>query len=209
MKQLLAVIVLVALVALTVADWGQCPSVKVQKNFKLKDYVGEWYEISRFRDTPFEQDLYCVRLNYDLIEKKSTNFTATSFGRRGSRRGDPVAIPYIGFIPDEHEAAKMRLNLTSGRQADYWVLDTDYDHYAVVFSCREILKVYHRVYVWILGRKPTIPDATKDRILDTLREYKIPVERFMDTAQDGCTKDLTEDLQFNPAEVNTGKADEL
>ena len=192
-------LVLLFLTTLSRADWGHCPRIGVKKDFNLKKYYGVWYEIARFKDTPFEQDLFCVRVNYTTGIHEESHMRVINFGRRGGKRGDPVEAPYDAFIPDEREPAKMKINLTSSYQSDYWVIDTDYDHYAVILSCREVLGIWHRIYVWILSRKPKIDQKVLHRLLDMLREHKVPVDRFMYTPQEGCwpSSDFTPPVILN------------
>lgn len=41
-------------------------------------------------------------------------------------------------------------------KADYTVLDTDYDTYAVVYECQKVASFLHRKSTAILSRKPTL-----------------------------------------------------
>lgn len=68
-----------------------------------------------------------------------------------------------------------------------WVIDTDYKTYAMVWTCVDILDVYHFEWAWILGRTPQLDSALVSKLMDTWEAYDVPVDDFMMTQQTGCT----------------------
>ena len=51
----------------------------------------------------------------------------------------------------------------------YNVIDTDYNSYALVYSCSEGL-IKATEYAWILSRAPTLPERKISELLDLLEE---------------------------------------
>ncbi|MEQ2193592.1 hypothetical protein XENOCAPTIV_004949 [Xenoophorus captivus] len=67
--------------------------------------------------------------------------------------------------------------------APYWVLSTDYDNYALVYSCTD-LSVLHADFVWILSRRPTLPDETVEELHSILLSIGVSVDKLLTTNQD-------------------------
>lgn len=67
--------------------------------------------------------------------------------------------------------------------APYWVLSTDYDNYALVYSCTD-LGVLHVDFAWILSREPTLPEETIEELHSTLSSIGVRVDKLLSTNQD-------------------------
>ena len=70
--------------------------------------------------------------------------------------------------------------------APYWVLATDYENYALVYSCTTIIWLFHMDHVWILGRNPYLPPETVTYLKDILTSNNIEVEKMTITDQVNC-----------------------
>ena len=66
--------------------------------------------------------------------------------------------------------------------APYWVVDTDYDNYSLVWSCTDVL-LANLEYAWILSRKRTLDDATVERSKQKLASFKVNTSGFIVTDQ--------------------------
>ena len=44
----------------------------------------------------------------------------------------------------------------------YWVLDTDYETWASVYSCTEIAGIIKLEFAWVLGR---VPEISEEQVL--------------------------------------------
>lgn len=72
----------------------------------------------------------------------------------------------------------------------YWILSTDYVNYALVYSCTDILRLFHVDFAWILGRTRTLPEATIEKARETFANNNIDVSRMIASKQQGCDKFL-------------------
>lgn len=72
----------------------------------------------------------------------------------------------------------------------YWILSTDYVNVALVYSCTDILRLFHVDFAWILGRTRTLPEATLQKARDTFSNNNIDVTRMITSKQQGCDKTL-------------------
>ncbi|KAM4709308.1 purpurin-like [Discoglossus pictus] len=118
-------------------------SLAVKENFELKRYGGKWYAVGK-KDPEglFLQD----NISADYVVEEGGTMTASSKGR----------VKLFGFwlicaemaaqysVPDPAVPAKMYMTyqglasyLSSGGD-NYWVIDTDYDNYAITYACRTL-----------------------------------------------------------------------
>lgn len=71
----------------------------------------------------------------------------------------------------------------------YWILSTDYSSVAVVYSCTDILRIFHIEYAWILGRSRFLPPETVRYAQDLLLTEGVDLFRMTATDQTGCKDD--------------------
>ena len=69
---------------------------------------------------------------------------------------------------------------------NYWVLDTDYDNYTLIYSCSEILGLTHYEFAWILSRQKTLSDDLRKKLYAELTAYGIDTSSFKMMDQTGC-----------------------
>ena len=68
----------------------------------------------------------------------------------------------------------------------YWVLSTDYATEVVVYSCTDILRLFHVEFAWILGRSRNLTVATMDHARQLLQQENIDITYLKATDQSGC-----------------------
>ena len=66
----------------------------------------------------------------------------------------------------------------------YQVVDTDYTSYAIVYSCQNVLGVYHTENIYVLTRQALVKEseAWKKKVKDILKKIK---EKFTYTGGSG------------------------
>lgn len=109
----------------------------------------------------------------------SKNFVY-SFGNQSIITGTVTSDP-------EHPA-KLTINFptASGTDAPYWVLDTDYQNYSVVYSCTSYGSYLSLRTVWILTRDRHPDQMYITRAYDVLHAHKVSKSFLTTTAQSGC-----------------------
>lgn len=68
----------------------------------------------------------------------------------------------------------------------YWILSTDYDNSALVYSCTDVLRLFHVDFAWILSRTRSLPAATIDHGKEVFMNNNIDVSRMILSRQQGC-----------------------
>ncbi|XP_077296104.1 apolipoprotein D-like [Arctopsyche grandis] len=137
-----------------VAMIGKCPDLPVITDFDASSYTGKWYEYAKYFAV-FELNGKCITATYTAV----SGGVAVLNEQIDIKTNQPSSIGGTANFTEDPSVAKLSVVFPSipfGRPAPYWVLDTDYDNYAVVFSCTEFL-FFHTEIVWILTRSP-VPD---------------------------------------------------
>merc|ERR1711976_1046540 len=183
--RMLAITVSLGLLVLTSAQsigFGKCPkNVKVQQDFDITKYVGKWYEIQSIPAT-FQYGWSCVSAEYSLND----DGTAKVYNKGKKPSGEYEDIEGVAIIPDPSEAAKIGVRFFEGQPyADYWVLDTDYETYTLVYTCSDIT-VSNVRFLWILAREKTLDDATVARLKALAAGYGIRADKLNVTSQKDC-----------------------
>ncbi|KAM5276328.1 apolipoprotein D [Hipposideros larvatus] len=161
--------------------FGKCPTPPVQEDFDLTKFLGIWYEIEKI-PAPFEKG-NCVQVNYTALENGNIKAIKQLQKSDGSVRQTTSEIIRANLA----EPAKMGLKYPSSpRVSPYWVLATDYDNYALVYSCSSTLSLFHLDYAWILGRSPSLPLETIIYLKGILASNNINIGKMTATNQENC-----------------------
>ncbi|XP_051472798.1 retinol-binding protein 4 [Apus apus] len=116
-------------------------SFKVKENFDKTRYSGTWYAMAK-KDPEglFLQDNVVAQFTVD----ENGQMTATAKGRVRLFNNWDVCADMIGSFTDTEDPAKFKMKywgvasfLQKGND-DHWVVDTDYDTYALHYSCRQL-----------------------------------------------------------------------
>ena len=138
-----------------------CPEVSTMTDFEPSWYAGTWYEIIRDKSTPFEINNECVVADYTVREDGTLGVRNSGWGPRngwhaieGQARqvgDDDSGELHVSFegMPESEES----LN-----EPNYFVLDTDYDSYAIVYSCNNLYGYLIFDLLWVLSKTPTMSD---------------------------------------------------
>lgn len=65
----------------------------------------------------------------------------------------------------------------------YWVLETNYTDYSIVYSCTNVLHLFHFDFAWILARSPSLPAETVQHAKQLLTDEGIDISEMTPTYQ--------------------------
>ncbi|XP_057366281.1 apolipoprotein D-like [Daphnia carinata] len=162
---------------------GPCPSVNVVSNLDIDRYVGKWYE-NRNYFAIFQAGLDCVTAEY---AKEGDKVSVKNVGRKKIIRTQSTVIGTARQL----EPPNGKLGVTfSGipfapADAPYWVLGTDYDKYAVVWSCTS-RGFFNSQIAWILTRDQFPSTTTINTALAVMASNGIDQSKLQITNQKKC-----------------------
>nr|XP_012144193.1 PREDICTED: apolipoprotein D-like isoform X1 [Megachile rotundata] len=186
MLYLSLILMMVSVTMAQVPFLGVCPNVETMPNFDVNKYAGKWYEVERYFAV-FEFGGKCVTATYTMndngtigiLNKQISAITGVSSSIEGTAKpigksDDPKLVVTFPSIP---------LPL----DAPYWVLDTDYETYSVVWSCTNF-GVFSVRNAWILTREPKPPVPVLEKAYQVLDKNNISRAYFIRTDQKNCPK---------------------
>uniref|UniRef100_A0A8C9RBJ3 Apolipoprotein D n=1 Tax=Scleropages formosus TaxID=113540 RepID=A0A8C9RBJ3_SCLFO len=170
--------------------WGPCPEPAVQSKFTLC----RWYEIEKLPG--FFETGKCTEVSYSLRADRTIAVLKMRVMGRGGAVGWTGSCSPVGLgfeIPSHPSCSRKELVIRmswfrpiSDAQVPYWVLSTDYTTSAVLYSCIDILRIFHVEYAWILGRGRSLPEQTVNASKEILLGSNTDVSRMTWTNQEGC-----------------------
>ncbi|XP_068968001.1 apolipoprotein D-like [Bombus flavifrons] len=173
-----------ALARAQIPSLGFCPDYVPMANFDMSKFLGIWYEAERYFQLT-EVVSRCVMANYTMgpdgkyrVSNEVTNrFT-------GIKRVLEGEIKKAASKAEEGKLiVKYTIPLTP--ETKYSVLETDYDSYAVLWSCSGI-GPFHTQNAWVMTRERLAPGTVLQKAYAVLDSYKISKTFFVKTDQQDC-----------------------
>jgi apolipoprotein D and lipocalin family protein len=147
--------------------------IKTVEHVDLERFMGDWYVVANI-PTFIEQGAHNAVESYRIDEDGSIATTFTF--RKDGFDGELKTYTPRGFVEDRQSNAVWGMRFVWPIKADYRILWLDEAYSQTVIGRNK------RDYVWIMARKPTIPDADYRKIVefldaqgyDTTRIRKVP-----------------------------------
>ncbi|XP_039255820.2 apolipoprotein D-like [Styela clava] len=168
---------------------SDCPTPSVMKRFKLKQMDGQWYEISRF---PSQWEIgKCIQVSYNVSNEDGT------VKMRWEQIYNNGSINYahsVGHVKEKDPPAKLTLKFTKPYnpwETPFWILDTDYNSYAIIYSCYPyfhpgLRRMFNTEFAWVMSRKRKMSVTKKRRLKSSITHHNIYTHMFIDNDQTGC-----------------------
>ena len=130
------------------------------KPFDVNKYLGKWYEIAR-KDFKYEKNLNNVTADYSLNEDGSIRVVNRGYDvvkeewKESVGKAKPVGDPKEG---------RLKVSFFGPFYSGYNVIDIDPDYQYVLVAGDDLKNL------WILSRRPTIPEDVQNRYLQKAQE---------------------------------------
>jgi len=134
--------------------WGEgCPSVTGTPKFEASKYLGVWYQLSALPFAFTKTSDRCVLANYTSLPDGNIGVNNTGISEStGVRYGAVGEASLIDGDTNGELDVQFFLKPSSTGSPNYFILDTDYEEYSLVWSCRS-LYFAHVPQLWILNRQ--------------------------------------------------------
>lgn len=168
---------------------GQCDdTIPVVANFNEENYSGLWHIISSY--TADYQNGTCNDVEYSINDgKKEIKITQVTDDQR-------LEVESGTIIQVGNSGAKYVVNYNERPEMEFWILDTDYDSYSLLYSCENIDRQHRRVWSWKLSRERTLTKEADDAINKAIDDINVLNNRYYQTINN------TEESCFYFPEVN-------
>ncbi|XP_023165507.2 apolipoprotein D [Drosophila hydei] len=170
------------MVAAQVPFPGQCPEVKIPDEFDLEAYMGVWYEHSKYPFL-FEIGKKCIYARYEIADNSTVSVMNAAINRL---TGNPSNVTGTAKVIAPGQLAVVFSKNQQANRANYQVLGTDYESYAVVYSCSSLTPLAHLKIVWILTRQREATKETIETAYKVLDDNKISRAVLIKTNQKNC-----------------------
>uniref|UniRef100_A0A8C1D0K3 Apolipoprotein D n=1 Tax=Cyprinus carpio carpio TaxID=630221 RepID=A0A8C1D0K3_CYPCA len=174
MKALLVVLALfLPIINAQVPHWGPCPEPATQPAFNLKKFMGRWFEIAKL-PAQFERGR-CIQTNFTLKLDGTANVVSSEI-----LKGELKTIDGTAVVEDKRNPAKLGISFSYILPyTPYWILSTDYENSVLVYSCTDVLRLFHVDFAWILGGTRSLPAATINHGKEVFTNNNIDVSRMI------------------------------
>ena len=150
------------------------PPIHTVDYVDLNRFMGSWYVISSL-PTVFEKDVYNGVESYRLSEDGSVETTFTF--NKGSLDGPLKTYRPRAFVRDTKSNAVWGMQFVWPFKAEYRIIYLNDDYTQTVIGRTK------RDYVWIMARKPSIPRADYDRLLQFIADQGYDVSKIRKVPQ--------------------------
>ncbi|KAK0171216.1 hypothetical protein PV328_008967 [Microctonus aethiopoides] len=199
LKIILLVISALALARAQLPAIGWCPDLVPMTDFNMTKFMGNWFEVERSSQFP-ELGFRCAMVRYYKGSDNKwhvRNIVGRILGFQRIIEGE-VILPST-----KSEAGKINLRYTttlSNSPSTFSVLGSDYDQYAVLYSCNNFGPA-HTESLWIMTRNRLPSSETLQKAYAVLDAYKISKSYMITTDQTECKYTGVEDAGVTLAET--------
>jgi len=179
MKQLALVFLIAAFAGIAnaqVPHFGKCPEIQTMRNVSLTELTGRWFEIMKYKSLFIKGK--CITLDITEVDERNVSVTIKQ------RLGDEVDEHEISIGADDQNVWSFE---KYGATAEYSVLMTDFDKFALAYACGSMGRIMNVQMVWILGRHPQISNEEIDQMIEFLRNQELSTSALETSDQADCT----------------------
>ncbi|KAH3774985.1 hypothetical protein DPMN_176380 [Dreissena polymorpha] len=90
------------------------------------------------------------------------------------------------YYKDANDRSKLTVQLGTSPEANYWVVETDYATWSLVYSCTNLEGFARAEIYWILARGTNLPDDVTDKLKQVLQDKGLKFGKFTKTVQEKC-----------------------
>ncbi|CAG9565650.1 unnamed protein product [Danaus chrysippus] len=154
---------------------GQCENVQGIQNFNMSLFQGVWHEIEAY---PKEQQSgQCISHNYTVTSARTLNLLS----RNVFNQELGVTNSTVTFASNQETNGNLTITLNSGGQVitiPFIVLSTDYQNYALAYSCVNLTNDFRKVFSWKLSRNKFLSNESRLAINNAMANITVLENRY-------------------------------
>ncbi|CAG4957186.1 unnamed protein product [Colias eurytheme] len=177
---------------------GQCDvNIPVVSNFDVSRFQNEWVLISSYYTA--RQSGSCNRARYTL-DGSVLNVVNSHVVNE--------ALLSVSGTARVVSNGKLVVNIGNNPAADYWILDTDYENFALAYSCENINSEQRRIWSWKLSRTTSLTAESNQRIESVMSNINVLDNRYFQNAdQSDAACFYLPDIPLGEAVIFPGQCD--
>merc|ERR1711936_1184646 len=177
------------------SNFKTCKDVPLMKGFDAEKYLGRWYQYSAYIQY---FNLFDICTNAIYSDASTENQLIVGVNNMGINKFSGDAHSTLGKAvlshPDDPERpAQLIVNFDANpikfNETNYSVAKTDYEHYSIVYTCKEgqADDGYAKIqFLWVLTRERIISPIVAEMIYQSLEKYGFDTKPLILTKQLGC-----------------------
>jgi apolipoprotein D and lipocalin family protein len=159
---------------LLITECTTMPTLETVQKVDLKRFMGDWYVIANI-PTFLEKEAYNAVESYRLNDDGTIATTFTF--RKGSFDGPEKIYHPLGFVRDKESNSVWDMQFIWPIKSEYLIIYLK-DDYSITVIGRSKLD-----YVWIMARKPSLPEAEMNGITAYLKGIGYDTEKLQRVPQ--------------------------
>ncbi|WP_391090985.1 lipocalin family protein [Vibrio sp. NH-UV-68] len=149
---------------------GMPKTIKPVKDFKLNNYLGQWYEIARL-DHSFERGLSQVTAEYRLRKDGGVSVLNRGYSAATQEWKEAEGKAYFVNNPDE---GYLKVSFFGPFYGSYVVFDLEKENYEYAFVSGP-----NNDYLWLLSRSPSVSADIIERFEELAEQNGFDVEQLI------------------------------
>jgi len=147
-------------------------------NFKVKNYLGKWYEIARL-DHSFERGLSHVSAHYSLRDDGGISVLNRGYSKEKQSWDEAEGKAYFVNSPD---TGHLKVSFFGPFYGSYIIFELDESYQYALVSGPD------KSYLWILARQPDINELLKKQLINRAVQVGFDVSKLIWIQQDLFSK---------------------
>ncbi|KAK9511928.1 hypothetical protein O3M35_000488 [Rhynocoris fuscipes] len=178
------VFLLVSCVALVSSGTGWCPTPNNPAKMVWTNFFGTWYEYASYGDGTTRVCYKCMKYSFTPTSESSVDALRTYefkiFSIPGSSSYSIQPESYSDFLMVGQSFITPNKKL--------WLIDTDYNNYAILWSCSDNSGMFYTQSSWILTRNQTesLNKDVQSKLEKVLKAHKMSWNDYGSVTQRGC-----------------------
>lgn len=157
-------------------------SIQVEANFTIERYLGQWYEFEWMYEGYLDPASVFQDFAHVYRRQQDGNITDTTRGRDPAKSHGCLQFSSTIYLTDT--PGKMLFNyLNQGNIGNYWVVETDYTNYSVVYNCIQLNPddTCKTNQAWVYSRHPNLSDDVRARVSHVIENLCLNETSFYKT----------------------------